>query len=37
MDRAYEDNETRALVVAGSHNPIIQPNENRRDTWEYGK
>ena len=35
MDRAYEDNETRALVCAQGLIPVVPPKKNRKSPWEY--
>lgn len=35
MDRAYEGVETRALVTANGHSPIVPPKKNRTNPWEY--
>jgi transposase len=37
MDRAYEDNETRALVVEQGYEPIVPPKKSRLEPWEYDK
>ena len=35
MDRAYEDDETRALAVKQGYNPVVPPKKNRLEPWEY--
>ena len=35
MDRAYEDNETQALVRSFGYNPVVPPNPRRVAPWEY--
>jgi transposase len=37
MDRAYEDDETRALAVKQGFIPVVLPKSNRREPWEYDK
>ena len=37
MDRAYEDDETRALAVKQGYNPVVPPKKNRLEPWEYDK
>ena len=37
MDRAYEDNATRQLVLALGFVPVVPPKRNRVDPWEYDK
>ena len=37
MDRAYEDNATRALAVEQGFIPVVPPKSNRKDPWEYDK
>jgi transposase len=37
MDRAYEGNETRELVVRLGHVPVVPPNSNRLEPWEYDR
>ena len=37
MDRAYEDDETRALAAKQGYNPVVPPKKNRLETWEYDK
>jgi len=37
MDRAYEDDQTRALAVRQGFTPVVPPKKNRRKTWEYDK
>jgi transposase len=35
MDRAYEGNETRQLVLDLSMLPVVPPKSNRLDPWDY--
>jgi len=35
MDRAYEDNETRELVVKLGYIPIVPPKINRKNPWKH--
>ena len=37
MDRAYEDDETRALAINQGHNPVVPPKKSRLEPWEYDK
>ena len=37
MDRAYEDNKTRALAEEHGFNVVVPPKKNRKDPWEYDK
>lgn len=37
MDRAYEGNETRTLAVELGFVPVVPPNPNRLEPWEYDK
>lgn len=37
MDRAYEDNETRRMVVSLNFIPIVPPKKNRLEPWEHDK
>lgn len=37
MDRAYEGNETRALAVEPCFAPVVPPNPNRVEPWEYDR
>jgi len=37
MDRAYEDDETRALAVKHGYNPVVPPKKSRLELWEYDK
>ena len=37
MDRAYEGNETRALAVELGFTPVVPPNPNRVEPWEYDR
>ena len=36
-DRAYQGDETRALVEEMGLVPVIPPTKNRREPWEYDK
>ena len=36
MDRAYEDNKTRALAEEHGFN-VVPPKKNRKNPWEYDK
>ena len=36
MDKAYEGNETRQLVLDLGMIPVVPPKFNRLDPWEYG-
>ena len=35
MDRAYEDNETRALALRKELIPVVPPKKNRKTPWQY--
>jgi transposase len=37
MDRAYEGNATRQLVLELNMTPIVPPKSNRLDPWEYDR
>jgi transposase len=37
MDKAYEGDETRNLVVQLGYEPIVPPKSNRLEKWEYNK
>ena len=37
MDRAYEDDETRALAVQQGFIPVVPPKKNCKEPWEYDK
>ena len=37
MDRAYEGNETRQLVLELNMIPVVPPKSNRLDPWEYDR
>ena len=37
MDRAYEGNETRQLVLELGMVPIVPPKSNRIDPWRYDR
>ena len=37
MDRAYEDDLTRALGKEHGFNVIVPPKKNRKEPWEYDK
>lgn len=37
MDRAYEDLETRRVAVRHGLIPVVPPNPQRRQPWEYDK
>lgn len=37
MDKAYEGNETRQLVLALEMLPVVPPKSNRLCAWEYSK
>jgi transposase len=37
MDRAYEGNETRQLVLDFGMVPVVPPKKNRVEPWEYDK
>jgi transposase len=37
MDRAYEGDETRQLVLELNMIPVVPPKSNRLDPWEYDR
>jgi len=37
MDRAYEGDETRQLVLALGFDPVVPPKQNRLHPWEYDR
>ena len=37
MDCAYQGNKTRALAVELGYVPVVPPNPQRRDPWEYDR
>ena len=37
MDRAYEDDKTRALVLKQWLIPVVPPKKNRKALWKYDK
>ena len=37
MDRAYEGNETRQLVLTLGMVPVVPPKSNRVDPWRYDR
>jgi transposase len=37
MDKAYEGNETRQLVLVLGMIPVVPPKSNRLDPWEYDR
>ena len=37
MDRAYEDDKTRALAEKQGFIPIVPPKRNRKEPWDYDK
>ena len=37
MDRAYEGDETRQLVLALGFEPVVPPNPNRLHPWTYDR
>lgn len=37
MDRAYEGDETRQLVMEFEMHPVVPPKSNRISPWEYSK
>jgi transposase len=37
MDKAYEGNETRQLVLDLGMIPVVPPKSNRLDPWEYNR
>ena len=37
MDCAYQGNATRTLAFALGYVPVVPPNPQRRDPWEYDR
>jgi transposase len=37
MDRAYEGDQTRQLVLELGFEPVVPPNPNRRHPWNYDR
>ena len=37
MDRAYEDDQTRALAEKQGFNVVVPPKKNRKQPWIYDK
>ena len=37
MDRAYEDDKTRALASEQGFIPVVPPKKNRKEPWDYDK
>ncbi len=37
MDRAYEDDQTRALAEKQGFNVVVPPKKNRKQPWLYDK
>ena len=37
MDRAYEDNQTRQLVLDLGMVPVVPPKRNRLEPWQYDR
>ena len=37
MDRAYEGDETRQLVLALGFTPVVPPRQSRLNPWEYDR
>ena len=37
MDRAYEADETRQLVLSFDLEPVVPPKSNRWNQWEYDR
>ena len=37
MDRAYEDNATRALTLKLGYLPVVPPRYNRKKPWQHDK
>lgn len=37
MDRAYEDDKTRALAYEHGFLPVVPPKKNRKQPWDYDK
>ena len=37
MDRAYEGDETRQLVLELGFTPVVPPKQNRANPWQYDR
>ena len=37
VDRAYEGDETRQLVMELNMVPVVPPKSNRKDPWDYDR
>jgi transposase len=37
MDRAYQDNATREMAVSMGFIPVVPPNPQRKQPWEYDR
>jgi transposase len=37
MDKAYEGNKTRSLVISLNLTPVVPPKSNRKKPWNYDK
>ena len=37
MDRAYEGNQTRQLVLELGYTPVVPPKTNRKTPWVYNR
>ena len=37
MDCAYQGNETRRVALALGYTPVVPPNPQRLDPWEYDR
>ncbi|SEO25970.1 Transposase [Paracoccus alcaliphilus] len=37
MDRAYEGDETRQLVLDLGFEPVVPPKTNRKEPWDYDR
>lgn len=37
MDRAYEGEETRQLVLDLGFEPVVPPKTNRKEPWDYDR
>lgn len=37
MDRAYEGDETRQLVLDMGFEPVVPPKTNRKEPWDYDR
>ena len=37
MDKAYEDDKTRALAREQGFSPVVPPKSNRKEPWDYDK